>query len=159
MALWAPISEDKCEGYHNSAAGAFSLVAGCKADDFVCSIAGRKQGAHFRVDVPQADAGWQGKQIVHTKKGTKMRKTKGFGEMNHLQLKKLLNHFFHEDIGTGDLTSQSIFEGQNCEASIVAKSDGIFAGAAVIKEGFALLDEKVQTFLHKKMEIICERVM
>ncbi|MDP4525303.1 carboxylating nicotinate-nucleotide diphosphorylase [Bacillus halotolerans] len=70
--------------------------------------------------------------------------------MNHLQLKKLLNHFFHEDIGTGDLTSQSIFEGQNCEASIVAKSDGIFAGAAVIKEGFALLDEKVQTFLHKK---------
>ncbi|MFJ9291158.1 carboxylating nicotinate-nucleotide diphosphorylase [Bacillus halotolerans] len=70
--------------------------------------------------------------------------------MNHLQLKKLLNHFFHEDIGTGDLTSQSIFEGQNCEASIVAKSDGIFAGAAVIKEGFAFLDEKVQTFLHKK---------
>ncbi|MGR0120559.1 carboxylating nicotinate-nucleotide diphosphorylase [Bacillus halotolerans] len=70
--------------------------------------------------------------------------------MNHLQLKKLLNHFFHEDIGTGDLTSQSIFEGQNCEASIVAKSDGIFAGATVIKEGFALLDEKVQTFLHKK---------
>ncbi|MFO3787450.1 carboxylating nicotinate-nucleotide diphosphorylase [Bacillus mojavensis] len=70
--------------------------------------------------------------------------------MNLLQLKKLLNHFFHEDIGTGDLTSQSIFEGQNCEASIVAKSDGIFAGAAVIKEGFALLDEKVQTCLHKK---------
>ncbi|MCY9091712.1 carboxylating nicotinate-nucleotide diphosphorylase [Bacillus mojavensis] len=70
--------------------------------------------------------------------------------MNLLKLKKLLNHFFHEDIGTGDLTSQSIFEGQNCEASIVAKSDGIFAGAAVIKEGFALLDEKVQTCLHKK---------
>ncbi|MDL9994803.1 carboxylating nicotinate-nucleotide diphosphorylase [Bacillus stercoris] len=70
--------------------------------------------------------------------------------MNHLQLKKLLNHFFLEDIGSGDLTSQSIFGEQNCEAEIVAKSEGIFAGAAVIKEGFALLDENVQIILHKK---------
>lgn len=49
----------------------------------------------------------------------------------------------------GDLTSQSIFGEQSCEAKIVAKSDGIFAGAAVIKEGFMLLDEDVQTRLHK----------
>ncbi|RPK05583.1 Quinolinate phosphoribosyltransferase [Bacillus subtilis] len=49
----------------------------------------------------------------------------------------------------GDLTSQAIFREQSCEAEIVAKSDGIFAGAAVIKEGFALLDENVQTILHK----------
>ncbi|WP_121642996.1 carboxylating nicotinate-nucleotide diphosphorylase [Bacillus vallismortis] len=69
--------------------------------------------------------------------------------MNHLQLKKMLNHFFLEDIGMGDLTSQSIFGEQSCEAKIVAKSDGIFAGAAVIKEGFMLLDEDVQTRLHK----------
>ncbi|MED4610809.1 carboxylating nicotinate-nucleotide diphosphorylase [Bacillus subtilis] len=70
--------------------------------------------------------------------------------MNHLQLKKLLNHFFLEDIGTGDLTSQSIFGEQSCEAEIVAKSEGIFAGAAIIKEGFSLLDENVQIILHKK---------
>ncbi|MEW4972301.1 carboxylating nicotinate-nucleotide diphosphorylase [Bacillus stercoris] len=70
--------------------------------------------------------------------------------MNHLQLKKLLNHFFLEDIGSGDLTSQSIFGEQSCEAEIVAKSEGIFAGAAVIKEGFALLDKNVQIILHKK---------
>ncbi|WP_416723292.1 carboxylating nicotinate-nucleotide diphosphorylase [Bacillus stercoris] len=70
--------------------------------------------------------------------------------MNHLQLKKLLNHFFLEDIGSGDLTSQSIFGEQSCEAEIVAKSAGIFAGAAVIKEGFALLDKNVQIILHKK---------
>lgn len=70
--------------------------------------------------------------------------------MNHLQLKKLLNHFFLEDIGTGDLTSQSIFGEQSCEAEIVAKSEGIFAGAAIIKEGFSLLDENVQSILHKK---------
>ncbi|MCI3983740.1 carboxylating nicotinate-nucleotide diphosphorylase [Bacillus vallismortis] len=69
--------------------------------------------------------------------------------MNHLQLKKMLNHFFLEDIGMGDLTSQSIFGEQSCEAKIVAKSDGIFAGAAVIKEGFMLLDQDVQTRLHK----------
>ncbi|NTU24873.1 carboxylating nicotinate-nucleotide diphosphorylase [Bacillus tequilensis] len=69
--------------------------------------------------------------------------------MNHLQLKKWLNHFFLEDIGTGDLTSQAIFTEQSCEAEIVAKSDGIFAGAAVIKEGFALLDGNVQAILHK----------
>ncbi|MCO4849879.1 carboxylating nicotinate-nucleotide diphosphorylase [Bacillus vallismortis] len=69
--------------------------------------------------------------------------------MNHLQLKKMLNRFFLEDIGMGDLTSQSIFGEQSCEAKIVAKSDGIFAGAAVIKEGFMLLDEDVQTHLHK----------
>ncbi|MDQ1851690.1 carboxylating nicotinate-nucleotide diphosphorylase [Bacillus stercoris] len=70
--------------------------------------------------------------------------------MNHLLLKKLLNHFFLEDIGSGDLTSQSIFGEQSCEAEIVAKSEGIFAGAAVIKEGFALLDKNVQIILHKK---------
>ncbi|CAN2249819.1 carboxylating nicotinate-nucleotide diphosphorylase [Bacillus vallismortis] len=69
--------------------------------------------------------------------------------MNHLQLKKMLNHFFLEDIGMGDLTSQSIFGEQSCEAKIVAKSDGIFAGAAVVKEGFMLLDQDVQTRLHK----------
>lgn len=34
----------------------------------------------------------------------------------------------------GDLTSQSIFGEQSCEAEIVAKSDGIFAGASVIKK-------------------------
>ncbi len=76
-------------------------MANCKADDVFCAFAGGKQRAHFRTDFPHAEVSWQGRQIVHTKKGTKIRKNEGFGTMNHLQLKKLLNHFFLEDIGQG----------------------------------------------------------
>lgn len=63
--------------------------------------------------------------------------------MNYLQLKKLLNYFFFEDIGMGDFILQFIFGEQSCEVEIVVKLDGIFVGVLVIKEGFVLLDENV----------------
>lgn len=75
--------------------------------------------------------------------------------MDRLQLKKMLKYFFQEDIGTGDLTSQAIFSGHSCEAFIIAKSNGIFAGGSIIKEGYALIDKEVRTVLKKKMEIRC----
>lgn len=93
---------------------------------------------------------WQGRQIVHTKKGTKIRKNEGIWNNESFTAEKITESLFLEDIGTGDLTSQSIFGEQSCEAEIVAKSEGIFAGAAIIKEGFSLLDENVQIILHKK---------
>ena len=59
--------------------------------------------------------------------------------MDILQLKQMLTHFFQEDIGTGDATSQAIFADQQCKARIIAKTDGVFAGEAVIREGWKLL--------------------
>ncbi|ATO28110.1 nicotinate-nucleotide diphosphorylase (carboxylating) [Bacillus atrophaeus] len=70
--------------------------------------------------------------------------------MDRLQLKKMLEYFFQEDIGTGDLTSQAIFSGHSCEAFIIAKSNGIFAGGSIIKEGYALIDKEVRTVLKKE---------
>ncbi len=65
-------------------------------------------------------------------------KRKDWGTMDILRLKQMLTHFFQEDIGTGDATSQAIFSDQQCKARIIAKTDGVFAGEAVIREGWKL---------------------
>ncbi|ASB88085.1 carboxylating nicotinate-nucleotide diphosphorylase [Bacillus sonorensis] len=71
--------------------------------------------------------------------------------MQQLMLKHMLEHFFKEDIGWGDLTSQAVFsEDHICEAAISAKENGVFAGAMVIKEGFALIDQKIAVDINKK---------
>jgi nicotinate-nucleotide pyrophosphorylase (carboxylating) len=64
--------------------------------------------------------------------------------MERLQLKRLLEAFFTEDIGSGDLTSSLIFGDQVCEAVIHSKGSGIFAGSDMIREGFALLDADIE---------------
>ncbi|MFB5762498.1 carboxylating nicotinate-nucleotide diphosphorylase [Paenibacillus medicaginis] len=64
--------------------------------------------------------------------------------MERLQLKRMLEAFFTEDIGSGDLTSSLIFEDQVCEAVIHSKGSGIFAGSDVIREGFALCDADIE---------------
>lgn len=67
--------------------------------------------------------------------------------MNKLKLKKLLEHFFIEDIGERDVTTDLIFSNQS-EGRIVflSKDEGIFCGEDVIKTGFTLLnpDTKIE---------------
>ncbi|MBY8912789.1 carboxylating nicotinate-nucleotide diphosphorylase [Bacillus sp. YC2] len=70
--------------------------------------------------------------------------------MDVLQLKKMLTHFFQEDIGSGDATSQAIFSDHRCKAEMIAKTDGVFAGAAIIREGYGLLDSDIRIDFIKK---------
>ncbi len=105
---------------------------------------GRKQGAHFRADFPGTEKEWHGKQIIHSTSGTAIRKTKGLGNYGHSAAETNADSFFQEDIGTGDATSQAIFSDQQCKARIIAKTDGVFAGEAVIREGWKLLHDDIR---------------
>lgn len=50
-----------------------------------------------------------------------------------------------EDIKTGDLTSQSIFNDTDvCKAQLIAKQDGIIAGIKVFKKTFKLIDKNIK---------------
>lgn len=70
--------------------------------------------------------------------------------MERLQLRKMLEAFYLEDIGSGDCTSEVIFDGQHGRAIIHSKSSGIFAGGQIITEGFRLLDPDIQVELRKQ---------
>jgi nicotinate-nucleotide pyrophosphorylase (carboxylating) len=64
--------------------------------------------------------------------------------MNLLLLKKQLQEFLIEDIGTGDL-SASLFEGETITtAAIVSKEEGVFVGEHVLKQGYLLIDHEVE---------------
>ncbi|MFH0347025.1 L-aspartate oxidase [Bacillus vallismortis] len=52
------------------------------------------RGAHFRTDFPQADERWQGRQIVHTKKGTKIRKNGGIWRNESFTAEKIAESLF-----------------------------------------------------------------
>ncbi|MCY8495201.1 L-aspartate oxidase [Bacillus inaquosorum] len=52
------------------------------------------RGAHFRTDFPQADVRWQGRQIVHTKKGTKIRKNEGIWKNESFTAEKIAESLF-----------------------------------------------------------------
>ncbi|MDP4097239.1 carboxylating nicotinate-nucleotide diphosphorylase [Paenibacillus sp. P96] len=64
--------------------------------------------------------------------------------MERLQLKRMLETFYVEDIGSGDLTSSLIFGDQVCEAVIHSKGNGLFVGSDIIREGFAILDTNIE---------------
>lgn len=71
--------------------------------------------------------------------------------MNQLELTEILRTAFAEDIGMGDLTSESIFtEAQQSKGVYTAKADGILAGLETIRVGYQLLDSSSKTTLHKK---------
>lgn len=71
--------------------------------------------------------------------------------MNALKIKEALKQFFLEDIGERDVTSQLIFPNDlQAKGTFLVKDTGVFAGADVIKEGFALLDHRIEATLHKK---------
>ncbi|MET3683729.1 nicotinate-nucleotide pyrophosphorylase (carboxylating) [Alkalibacillus flavidus] len=64
--------------------------------------------------------------------------------MNEVKLKQLLQEFFIEDIGDGDITSDSIFtRGETGTLTIHAKETGIFCGASIIRAGYELLDSNI----------------
>ncbi|MCP1125327.1 nicotinate-nucleotide diphosphorylase (carboxylating) [Bacillus sp. AFS018417] len=71
--------------------------------------------------------------------------------MNTLKVKEALKQFFLEDIGERDVTSQFIFPNDlQARGTFLVKDTGVFAGADVIKEGFTLLDNRIEVTLHAK---------
>ncbi|MDO5685954.1 MAG: carboxylating nicotinate-nucleotide diphosphorylase [Neisseria sp.] len=71
--------------------------------------------------------------------------------MNRLRLEAMLRRFFDEDIGSGDLSADTVFAADTMgEVRFYVKEDGVFCGADVIRCGFALLDARAQ------VELYCE---
>ncbi|MCM3292669.1 carboxylating nicotinate-nucleotide diphosphorylase [Paenibacillus sp. MER 180] len=70
--------------------------------------------------------------------------------MERFQLRRLLESFYAEDIGSGDQTSSFLFDGEQCEAVIKSKAAGLLAGTDVITEGFRLMSEGIQISLQKR---------
>lgn len=63
----------------------------------------------------------------------------------HHLLKKIIEEALIEDIGTGDITTDSIVpEDMRSKAIILAKDDGIIAGLPIAKEVFKYLDADVK---------------
>jgi len=71
--------------------------------------------------------------------------------MNLLELTKILEKAFAEDIGMGDLTSESIFSAEKNGIGVyTAKADGVLSGLEAIETGYRLLDPNVQINLLKR---------
>jgi nicotinate-nucleotide pyrophosphorylase (carboxylating) len=64
--------------------------------------------------------------------------------LNKSVIKPIIQAALAEDIGMGDLTTDSIFTTQRGEALLVAKADGIFGGFPVLEETYYLLNDTVK---------------
>jgi nicotinate-nucleotide pyrophosphorylase (carboxylating) len=74
-----------------------------------------------------------------------------FGLPPLVVIKDRLNTFLLEDIGPGDLATESLVaEDALCEAVVVAKEDGVLAGLPFFVETFRLIDDKVALLEHLK---------
>ncbi|MEK5037993.1 carboxylating nicotinate-nucleotide diphosphorylase [Sporosarcina sp. FSL K6-3457] len=63
--------------------------------------------------------------------------------MNTIKLRSMLEQFYLEDIGDGDLSSELLFpETVVGELTILAKKSGIFCGKKVIEEGMLIVDRQ-----------------
>lgn len=64
--------------------------------------------------------------------------------MNIIKLRKMLEQFFIEDIGSRDLSSDLLFsEKDQGELTLIAKDKGTFCGCKIICEGFKMIDSQI----------------
>ncbi|MBU8909374.1 nicotinate-nucleotide diphosphorylase (carboxylating), partial [Desertibacillus haloalkaliphilus] len=64
--------------------------------------------------------------------------------MNKLLVKKQLEHFFIEDLGESDVTSESAISTSAIgKAKIVAKGNGVMAGCDLLTWGYGMLDSTI----------------
>ena len=69
--------------------------------------------------------------------------------MNIIKLKSMLEQFYIEDIGDGDLSSDYLFpKSLRGELSFIAKVDGIFCGNDVIEYGLQVVDDTLSVVCH-----------
>lgn len=71
--------------------------------------------------------------------------------INLIQLNTMLNQFYLEDIGHGDMTSQNLFD-THMQGTITfhAKEPGIFCGAEIIDLGFQIIHAPIQLIRNKE---------
>ncbi|MGF3103866.1 carboxylating nicotinate-nucleotide diphosphorylase [Rossellomorea sp. DUT-2] len=66
--------------------------------------------------------------------------------MNKMKLKSMLEEFYREDLGDGDLSSEILFsQDEGGSFSFLMKENGIFCGKDVIELGFGLFHPSIQT--------------
>ncbi|MFI8575134.1 carboxylating nicotinate-nucleotide diphosphorylase [Rossellomorea aquimaris] len=66
--------------------------------------------------------------------------------MNKMKLKSMLEEFYREDLGDGDLSSEILFsQDEEGSFSFLMKENGIFCGKDVIEVGFGLFHPSIQT--------------
>lgn len=66
-------------------------------------------------------------------------------DFNMIELRKLIGDYLNEDIGTGDLTTNSIVPADAVSTGyIIAKENGTLAGMPVVEEVFRCLDPALQ---------------
>ncbi|GAA0424635.1 MAG: carboxylating nicotinate-nucleotide diphosphorylase [Bacillota bacterium] len=71
--------------------------------------------------------------------------------MNTMKLKSMLESFFLEDIGNGDISSQALFQpNKEGDLHLVAKRAGTFCGEAVIEIGFSIINPLINCNIHIK---------
>ncbi|MGF2617236.1 carboxylating nicotinate-nucleotide diphosphorylase [Rossellomorea vietnamensis] len=64
--------------------------------------------------------------------------------MNKLKLKSMLEQFYLEDLGDGDLSSQALFTHENqSKFHFIAKEPGVFCGREVILAGFKVMNPDI----------------
>ena len=69
--------------------------------------------------------------------------------MNTIKLKSMLEQFYIEDIGDGDLSSDYLFPVSVMgELSFIAKMDGVFCGNQVIEYGLQVIDTTLSVVCH-----------
>ncbi|MDX8341987.1 carboxylating nicotinate-nucleotide diphosphorylase [Rossellomorea sp. YZS02] len=69
--------------------------------------------------------------------------------MNKMKLKSMLEGFYREDLGDGDLSSEILFrKGHEGSFSLLVKENGIFCGRDVVEIGFSLFDPSIQVQLY-----------
>nr|WP_249317131.1 carboxylating nicotinate-nucleotide diphosphorylase [Bacillus sp. FJAT-50079] len=67
-----------------------------------------------------------------------------------MKLRRLLEPFFIEDIGDGDVTSHIFAEDQQGIVQFIAKDHGIFCGEEIIQTGYRILDPSTKVELNIK---------
>ena len=71
--------------------------------------------------------------------------------MNTIKLKSMLEQFYIEDIGDGDLSSGYLFpESVTGEMQLIAKMTGVFCGEQVIKQCLRIVDSSLVGVCHVK---------
>ncbi|CDQ41091.1 putative nicotinate-nucleotide pyrophosphorylase [carboxylating] [Virgibacillus kapii] len=71
--------------------------------------------------------------------------------INNIKLKSMLESFFIEDIGDGDITTQYLFDSKQMgEMQLIAKSPGIFCGEEIINRGVPIINPMVHSQLFVK---------
>lgn len=65
--------------------------------------------------------------------------------MNRIKLVSMLEQFYIEDVGDGDLSANTLFPADAIgEMQIKAKTSGVFCGTDIIKTGFYVMDPSIE---------------